>query len=125
LKPKKEEEDNTRAAAEEILGIMFAQGKRQWGDAVKSFRLYDGDLCPGCMARPVGTMKIKGQEGIPINGFIHRPRGVLIGYFLCGKCASFIHGEASKNPFKETPLHADIERHLIEAYNRHLMTLDA
>jgi hypothetical protein len=26
---------------------------------------------------------------------------------------------------KETPLHADIERNLIDAYNRHLMSLDA
>ncbi len=104
---------------------MFAQGKKQWGDAVKSLGLFDGDLCPGCLARPVSTVKIKGQEGIPINAFIYCPRGVLIGYFLCGKCASYIHKEAAKNPFKQTPLHADIERNLIEAFHKHLMTLDA
>ncbi len=104
---------------------MFAQGKKQWGEAVKSFWLYDGDLCPGCLACPVGTVKIKGQEGIPINAFIYRPRGVLIGYFLCGKCASFIHREAAKNPFKQTSLHADIEKNLIEGYHKHLMSLDA
>lgn len=108
-----------------MLGSMLAQGKRQWGNAVKSFWFYEDDMCPGCMTRPVGTVKIKGQEGVPINAFIYRPRGVLIGYFLCGKCASYIHSEAAKNPFKETPLHADIERNLIEAYNRHLMSLDA
>jgi hypothetical protein len=77
------------------------------------------------MTRPIGTVKIKGQEGLPINAFIYRPRGVLIGYFLCGTCARFIHSEAAENPFKETPLHADIERNLIDAYNRHLMSLDA
>lgn len=108
-----------------MLGFMLAQGKKQWGDAVKSFWFYEEELCPGCMVRPVGTVKIKGQEGIPINGFIYRQRGVLIGYFLCGKCAGFIHSEAAKNPFKQTPLHADIERNLIEAYHKHLMSLDA
>ena len=123
-RPKKAADD-TKSAVEEILSLMLEQGKRQWGDAVKSFWFYDGDLCPGCMARPVGTVKIKGREGLPINAFIYRPRGVLIGYFLCGKCASFIHSEAAKNPFKQTPLHADIEKNLIEAYNRYLMSLDA
>lgn len=121
----KKEPDDVKAAAEQMLEMMLAQGRRQWGNAVKSSWFYDGDLCPGCMARPVGTVKIKGKEGIPINGFIYRPRGVLIGYFLCGTCAGFIHSEAAKNPFKETPLHADIEKNLIEAYNRHLMSLDA
>jgi hypothetical protein len=117
--------DDTKSAADEILSLMPAQGKRQWGNAVKSFWFYDSDLCPGRMAPPVGTMKIKGEQGLPINAFIHRPRGVLIGYFLCGKCAGFIHSEAAKNPFKQTPLHADIEKNLIDAYNRHLMSLDA
>ena len=77
------------------------------------------------MARPVGTVKIKGKEGLPINAFIYRARGVLTGYFLCGKCAGFIHSEVAKNPFKQTPLHDDIEKNLINAYNRHLISLDA
>jgi hypothetical protein len=127
VKPRKTKKtgNDTKEAAEEILSIMLAQGKSQWGNAVKSFWFYDGELCPGCMVRPVGTVKVKGKEGLPINGFIYRPRGVLIGYFLCGKCAGFIHSEAEKNPFKETPLHTDIERNLMDAYNRHLMSLDA
>jgi hypothetical protein len=117
--------DDTRSAVDEKLSLMLAQGKRQWGDALKSSWFYDEDLCPGCIARPVGTVKIKGKEGLPINAFIDRPRSVLIGYFLCGKCAGFIHSEAAKNPSKETPLHADIGKHLIDAYNRPLMSLDA
>jgi len=73
----------------------------------------------------IGMVKIKGKEGLPINAFIFRPRGVLIGYFVCGTCARFILSEAAKNPFKETPLHTAIERNLIDAYNRHLAPLDA
>jgi len=53
-----------------------------------------------------------------------RLRGVLIGYFLCGICAGIIFKEAEKNPYKQTPLHADIERNLIEAYHKHLASLD-
>jgi hypothetical protein len=88
--------DTTKAAVEEIPGIMHTQGKRQFGEAVKSFWFYEDDLCPGCMARPIGTVKIKGREGLPVNAFIHHPGGVLIGYFLCGICARFIHSEAAK-----------------------------
>jgi hypothetical protein len=74
--------DDTKSAADEILSLMPAQGERQWGNAVKSFWFYDSDLCPGRMAPPVGAMKIKGGQGLPINAFIYRPRDVLIGYFL-------------------------------------------
>jgi hypothetical protein len=53
VKPKKsrKEDDDTKAAAEQMLNIMFAQGRRQWGNAVKSFWSYEGDQCPGCMTR--------------------------------------------------------------------------
>jgi hypothetical protein len=104
---------------------MFTQGKAQFGDAVKSFWLYDGDLCPGCLARPVGVITMKGEDALAINGFMYRPRGVLIGYFLCEVCANFIFKEAQKNPLKQTPLHADIERNLADAYLRYLSSLDA
>ena len=47
---------------------MLSQGKSQWGNAVKSFWFDDGELCPGCRVRPVGTVKAKGKEGLPIDG---------------------------------------------------------
>jgi hypothetical protein len=50
---------------------------------------------------------------------------VLIGYFLCETCADFIFKEAQKNPYQETPLHADIERNLTTAYHKHLASRDA
>jgi hypothetical protein len=104
---------------------MFTQAKAQFGDAVKSFWFYEGDLCPACLARPIGVIKMKGENAVAINGFMYRPRGVLIGYFLCETCANFIFKEAEKNPYKQTPLHADIERNLAEAYHRHLSSMDA
>jgi len=117
--------DDSKTEADKILELMFAQGKAQFGDAVKSFWFYNGDFCPGCLVRPIGTFKMKGENAMAINGFMYRPRGVLIGYFLCEVCAKFIFKEAEKNPYKQTPLHADIERNLAEAYHKHLSSLDA
>jgi hypothetical protein len=117
--------DDTKTAADELLNTLFRQAKAQFGDAVKSFWFYEGDLCPGCMARPIGKIKFKGKDALAINAFIYRPRGVLIGYFLCETCASFIFKEAQKNPYKQTPLHGDIERNLAAAYHKHLASLDA
>ncbi|MCI0555313.1 MAG: hypothetical protein L0287_30570 [Anaerolineae bacterium] len=117
--------DDSKAAADELLSAMFKQAKAQFGNAIKSFWFYDGDLCPGCLARPIGAVKFKGKDALAINAFIYRPRGVLIGYFLCGTCAKFIFKEAEKNPYKQTPLHADIEQNLTAAYHKHLASLDA
>jgi hypothetical protein len=117
--------DETKSAVEDLMEIMFRQGKAQFGDAVKSFWFYDDELCPGCMSNPIGVVKFRGKDSVPINGFMYRERGVLIGYFLCGTCAETIHSEAKKNPYKETPLHADIERNLIAGYHKHLSSLNA
>lgn len=117
--------DDSKSEAEKILELMFAQGKAQFGDAVKSFWFYDGDFCPGCLARPIGVIKMKGKDALAINAFIYRQRGVLIGYFLCETCAKYIFKEAQKNPFKQTPLHTDIEQNLTAAYHKHLASLDA
>jgi hypothetical protein len=117
--------EETKAAADKLLEVILTQGKAQFGDAMQSFWFYDDEFCPGCGVRPIDTTKIKGKEAVAINGFIYRPRGVLIGYFLCGTCAAYIHSEVKKNPFKETPLHADIERNLIAKYHKHLSTLNA
>jgi len=117
--------DENRAVIDEILGKLYTQAKAQFGNAIKSFWFYDGDLCPACMARPIGVVKFKGKDALAINAFIYRERGVLIGYFLCGTCAKYIFKEAQKNPYKQTPLHADIEQNLIAAYHKHLASLDA
>ncbi len=114
-----------RAIQDEVLGDLFVQAKIYFGDIVKAFWFYDGDFCPGCMARPIGVIKVKGENALALNAFIYRPRGVLIGYFLCETCAGFIFKEAQKNPYQQTPLHARIEQHLIAAYREHLMSLDA
>ena len=117
--------DENSAVIDDILGKLFAQAKAQFGSAMKSFWFYDSDLCPACMARPIGVVKFKGKDALAINAFIYRERGVLIGYFLCESCAKYIFKEAQKNPYKQTPKHADIERNLITAYHKHLVSLDA
>ena len=121
----KKSTDDSKAEADKLLNILFRQAKAQFGDAVKSFWFYDGDFCPGCMARPIDKIKFKGEDALAINAFIYRPRGVLIGYFLCEVCATFIFQEAEKNPYKQTPLHADIEQNLTASYLKHLTSLDA
>ena len=117
--------DDIKAEADKILNMMLRQSKAHFGSAVKAFWFYEGDLCPGCMSRPIGVIKIKGKDALAINAFIYRPRGVLIGYFLCEICAKYVFNEAQKNPYKQTPLHADIEQNLKDAYHKHLASLDA
>jgi hypothetical protein len=117
--------EDTKTEADKLLNTLFTQAKAQFGDAVKSFWFYDGELCPGCLQHPIGVVKFKGRDALALNAFIYRPRGVLIGYFLCEACASFIFKEAQKNPYKQTPLHADIERNLTAVYHQHLASLDA
>jgi hypothetical protein len=121
----KKSADDTRAAADQLLSTLFTQANAQFGDAVKSFWFHDGDLCPACMTRPIDAMTIKGRDALSLNAFIYRPHGVLIGYFLCKTCAGFIFKEAQENPYKQTPLHTEIERNLSDAYHRHLASLDA
>lgn len=126
-KPNKygKQSNDSKFDADQIREMMIAQGKAQFGNAFMAFWFYDGDVCPGCMARPIDKMKFKGKDALSINGFMYRPHGVLIGYFLCDVCANYIFKEAQKNPYKQTLLHADIERNLAEAYHRHLASLDA
>jgi hypothetical protein len=108
-----------------IMNIIFTQAKAQFGDAVKGFWFYESELCPGCNQNPISIVKFKGKDSLPINGFMYRERGILIGYFLCGTCAKHVFTEAQKNPYKETLLHAVIEKNLIADYHRHLESLDA
>jgi hypothetical protein len=115
---------DTQELVEELLTELFTRAKAQFGSAVKSYWFYDGDPCPGC-GFPVDAMKYKGQDALSLNAFIYRPRGVLIGYLLCGLCAQQIFEMAQKNPYVQTPLHAVIEQNLIKAYQRYLASLDA
>jgi len=115
----------SQTAAEGIMDALYMQGKALYGDAVKSFWFYDGDLCPACLQRSVGAINFKGKEALALNAFIYRERSVLVGYFLCEICAVYIFDEAEKNPYRQTPLHADIERNLTAAYHKHLASLDA
>jgi len=117
--------DAYKAALDGLLEKLFMQAKAQFGDAIKAFWFYEGDLCPACVQRPIGVVKYKGQDAVAINAFIYRPRGVLIGYFLCETCVTHIFKEAQKNPYRQTPMHADIERNLTDAYHKHLASLDA
>jgi len=117
--------DENKAVIDEILGKLYAQAKAQFGNTIKSFWFYDSGLCPACTERPIGVVKFKGKDALAINAFVYRERGVLIGYFLCEICAKYIFKEAQKNPYRQTPIHADIERNLITAYHKHLASLDA
>jgi hypothetical protein len=108
-----------------LMDTMYRQARAQFGDAIKSRWFYESDLCPACVKNTVGVVKHKGKDALPINAFIYRERGVLIGYLLCETCAAYIFKEAKKNPYQQTPLHAVIERNLIDAYQKHLSSLDA
>ena len=105
--------------------MLFTQAKAQFGNAVKSFWFYDGDLCPACLRNSIGVVKFKGEDALAINAFMYRERGILIGYFLCETCAVYIFDEAEKHPYRQTALHADIESNLATAYHKHLMSLNA
>jgi hypothetical protein len=119
MQPKSNRVNKSANQAEELLGKFFAQAKLQFGDAIKSYWFYDGDLCPACNRRPIGAIKFKGKDALSLNAFIYRQRGVLIGYLLCETCAGQIFRDAKKNPYTQTPLHAEIERNLIAAYLAH------
>jgi len=107
-----------------MVAELFARAQAQFGSAVKGYWFYDGDSCPGC-GSAVSPMKHKGKNALSLNAFIYRPRGMLIGYVLCGRCARHIFQAARKNPNTQTPLHAVIEQNLTTAYQRHLASLDA
>lgn len=95
--------------------------KAHFGDAVKAYWVYDGDICPCCMINPIDVWMYEGREVASINGFMYRERGVLIPYLLCGHCAGAIM--ASSNP--DDTMHQSIEGNLINAYLCHMSSMDA
>ncbi len=105
--------------ADAMMEQLFQQARAQFGNAVKSFWFYDDDPCPGC-GREVDTLKHKGQDALSLNAFIYRERGVLIGYVLCGRCAKQILKASERNPYKQIPLHDQIESNLVKAWRKHL-----
>ena len=102
---------------ETILDTM----KAQFGNSVKNYWVYDGDLCPCCLTRSIGVMMHNGKEALSINAFMYRERGVLIAYMLCGQCAQGVIAEAKHGP---TVLHDSIEKNLTNAYLRYMNSLD-
>ncbi len=117
--------DESQRYAQETLKRLFEQAKLQFGDGAKGFWFYEDELCPGCLQAPIDKMKFKGEDALSLNAFIYRERGILIGYFLCGLCATYIFEQSEKRPGVQTPLHGTIEKNLIVAYHKHLSSLDA
>lgn len=128
MKKKSKRQDSTadthKDAIRQLMEMFFQKAKAQFGDAIQSFWFYDGELCPACAQRPVYIIKFKGQDSLALNAFIYRPRGVLIGYFLCETCIVQIFNAAQINPYRQTPLHTDIERNLIAAYQKYIASFD-
>lgn len=110
--------------ADELLAQMFRQAKAQFGRAVKSYWFNGDEACPGCGGQ-VDAVRLKGKDSLSLNAFIYRERGVLIGYLLCGRCAKKIFRAAKKNPYQQIPLHDTIEANLVQAYKKHLRSMDA
>lgn len=115
---------DTKDYAEAKLAEMLRLAKRQFGNAIKGFWFYELEPCPGC-GFPIDVIHYEGKTGLSLNTFIYRPRGILIGYFLCSLCAQQIFEAARRNPGVQTPLHGVIERNLITAYQRYLASQDA
>jgi len=107
-----------------VMAQLFLQSRKQFGNAIKSFWFHDEDACPAC-GRKVDAMNHKGKDALSINAFIYRKRGVLIGYLLCGRCATKLHREAQRNPGQQTSQHATIEENLANAYLKHMNSMDA
>ena len=93
-----------------------------FGNAVKGVWVYAEDICPGCHVNDISEFYVKGQRAVSINAFMYRAKGVMIAYLLCGDCAKQVTANTS---LKETPLHAEIEATLIQAYERYMASMDA
>ena len=95
--------------------------KAHFGNTVKSYWMYEGEMCPGC-GQELDMLEYEGEPTLSINGFMYRAKGVLIAYPLCSECASVV---MAATPMVPTPRHQTIERNLINAYHRYLDSLDA
>jgi hypothetical protein len=108
----------------EMLEQLYSEWKVRYGSVIKGRWLYDGDTCPGCQ-RKIDTVEIKGAETLSLNAFFYRPRGVLIGYMLCRRCAKEIFRPENKDSYTLISLHGKIEEHLEAAYKQYLASMVA
>ena len=115
---------NTEEYANEVLGKLYSQARAQFGSVIKYYWFNNSDRCPGCGGK-LDAVKFKGQDALSISAFIYRERGVLVGYMLCSRCTRRVFRAAKRNPGKQTSIHTAIEKNLIDAYNRHLASMDA
>ena len=106
---------------------MFARTHAHFGKAVKGHWFYDSEVCPGCGRKvsKVSPMRHKGGDAVSLNAYIYRKRGILIGYILCGRCATEIHRAAKRNPGVQIARHDIIETSLGNAYEAHMNRMDA
>ena len=107
-----------------MMAQLLLQYEEQYGNTIKSYWFHESDFCPSC-GRKVDFFKVKRGQAISLNGFLYRQRNVLLGYFLCGRCAKRIHQDARLYPGVETEQHAKIELTLITAYHQHMNALDS
>ena len=114
----------TQTYADKVLAEMLRLANVRFGNAIKGFWFYAPDDCPGCQDA-ITAGKYQGKDAVSLNTFIYRKTGILIGYFLCKRCAGQIFRAAQKQPMVETPLHGKIEENLIAAYQRHVGSLAA
>jgi predicted RNA-binding Zn-ribbon protein involved in translation (DUF1610 family) len=100
---------------ENVLEMIFQQARRQFGSAIKSRWVHTDDGCPGC-GKEIDLVKYKKKKAVSVNAFIFREHGVLIAYFLCGKCGKYVIDVSQKNPTGTTELHTRIEETLKSTY---------
>lgn len=110
--------------AEEILSNLFRDARMHFGNAIRSHWFYDRDDCPGCGSE-VDALEKDGERLVSINAYIHRERGVLIGYFLCSRCLKDIQAMQQRGPLGRSPLHENIEATIVAAYRDYIGSLDA
>jgi len=103
----------------DVLDQLYFQAQMQFGSAIKSKWLYDGDGCPGC-GKDITETKWKKKKALSLNAFMYRDHGVLIGYLLCGTCAHTIHSVGVKGGYEKLPVHDEIEKNLKAAYVKRL-----
>lgn len=108
--------DRMAAYVDAQVEAMFRMAQAQYGPLIAGHWMYDGSGCPAC-GGAVDEVRMGGKVGISMNYYFYRPRGVLIVYFLCGRCAETIHRSAKRIWGRKLALHAAIERNLEEAYH--------
>ena len=112
---------DTQDSLAAAIDKMISHFKAHYGESIKTYWFYEGDTCPCCAKRKVGALKVNHEYAVSLNAFLYNEMSVLIGYMLCRICAIDIL-ETSKK--RQVVMHQRIEKHLIEAYHRHLSLAD-